>query len=124
MNEKEKQLMALRALTATTGVIHEAQVFQLRYWGGIAFTGEWTVAVDVEKRMVTYNLLGKKRKHDPKVIAALDMSVHWLFGDDWCLNVVEKGKVIYSGPRLNTKDDTNERRLARASNAEGSSPAK
>lgn len=109
-NDWTQQLMTLRALTATTGAMHEAQVLQLKMWGSIAF-GErtWEAGVDVETKTVTYQLAkGKRLKALANRVAALDRSIHWLLGEDWALRVDEDGNLLYQGQR--TLPDTNEQR--------------
>lgn len=120
-NEWEAQILSLRALTATTGAIHEAQLLQLRMWGGIAFKGlgKWSASPDVSTKTVTYTLDEKKKlpKGFPKLVAALDRSIHWLLGEDWALTISQSGKLLYEGSRevTNVADERN----ARAGNREG-----
>ena len=118
----EEQLLTLRALTATTGVIHEAQVLQLKMWGGVAFAayGKWEANLDGDSKTVTYTLTRKKplpKKNAAPAIAALDRSIHWLLGDDWGLKVKQSSKLIYDGPRVST--NVNEKRKQRRSNRAG-----
>lgn len=102
----EQQLLTLRSVTDTTGAVHEAQLHQLRYWGAIAFTTKgWTADIDVENRVVTYSLEKKsKDKNLANAVAALDRSVHWLFGDTWQLLIKEAGVVIYMGQKMDMKE--------------------
>lgn len=97
----EKQLMTLRAVTATTGVVGEAQLLQLKLWGSLAFGHtKWTAAVDVPGRTIYYTLVkGKHPANLVKFIAALDRSVHWLLGDNWGLHIKEGSKKLYEGQR-------------------------
>lgn len=117
--------MLLRGLTATTGAIHEAQLLQLRYWGGLAFTGEWSADVDAKGKTVTY-VLAKTPRKDLKrlarVVAGLDRSVHWLLGPEWGLNVKAKdtGNLLYAGQRK--KVDVDEQRKQRAEDPGGGGP--
>jgi hypothetical protein len=109
----EKQLMDLRALTATTGVVHEAQLFQITNWGAIAFGfTKWTANVDIETQTVIFDL--EKKKHPKtlaKFVAGLDRSIHWLFGPEWGLRVKEGTRVLYEGQRK--RKSVNEQRKAR-----------
>jgi|SRR5579859_2221727 len=111
----DAQLVTLRSVTDTTGVIHEAQLQQLRFWGGIAFHGQkWRADIDVEGRKVTYTLDKKtKDRNLPNVVAALDRSVHWLFGETWQLVVVEAGSTIYAGQFMTMQEYTQEARKYR-----------
>jgi hypothetical protein len=108
-----EEMAMLKALTATTGVVHEAQKLQLRMWGAIAFGHTtWEADIDVGGKTVIYKL--KKAKQPKQLvhyIAALDRSIHWLFGDDWGLRVKEGTKALYEGAR---KTNVNEERARRA----------
>jgi hypothetical protein len=106
-DDPQKQLMSLRAVTAVSGVIHEAQLLQLRMWGAIAFGyTKWEAEVSVETKTVTYKLTKKKYpKELAAFVASLDRSVHWLFGDDWSLSVREGAKKLYEGQRKATVND-------------------
>lgn len=103
----EEQLLSLRALTDQTGALHEAQVLQLKMWGGIAFhhlkLGQWTAEVDVPSKSVSYKLEKGKRPTKAvfaRTIVILDESIHWLLGDQWQLTVAENGNLIYQGQRI------------------------
>lgn len=113
MTEAEKQLLALRALTGSTGVVHEAQLLQLKNWGAIAFAfvgKAWEARVSVETKTVTYHLTTKKKAPSdlPHYVAALDHSIHWLFGDDWRLVVKANKKQIYRGAAKKSDDKRRE----------------
>jgi hypothetical protein len=116
----EKQLAALRALTATTGSVHDAQMFQIRMWGQLAFGyTKWEAEIDVAGKTVIYAVTKKKHPKDlAKFVASLDNSIHWLFGDNWGLRVKEGDKSLYEGKRQKT--NVNDERKSRASNREGS----
>lgn len=106
------QLMALRAVTQTTGVLHEAQVLQLRYWPRIALphstsceiayfqkekdevTGALTQRPTIEFRVV----LGKAKppKDLKKRLAGLSRSVKDLLGPDFTVRVKTGKKTIYT----------------------------
>lgn len=124
-NTWQEQLMALRALTSTTGIIHEAQRLQIKQWGALAFqhvgAGNWEAVVDTDGHIVTYKILKTKRapKNFPKYVAALDRSIHWLFGDEWSLRIQEGRKFIYTGERLvsaETKVNEQRKKLVEAFN--------
>lgn len=121
----QEQLMALRGLTAMTGALHEAQVYNLKQWGALAFAhvgkGRWQIEVDIDGRNITYALSPKRSVRRPaalpKLVAALDRSVHWLLGDEWALHVTEHGKTIYAGERkVAASEKTHGQRNARAGN--------
>jgi hypothetical protein len=120
ITDHEKQLMLLRALTATTGAVHEGQLLQLRMWAALAFDfTTWQAEVDVANKTVIYTvgkIVNKKSEKLVKCVASLDNSIHWLFGDNWGLRINEGKKQFYVGSRK-TKNVNDERR-ARASNRE------
>ena len=102
----EQQLLSLRVLTSQTGALHEAQVLQLKMWGGIAFhhlkAGQWEAAADIPAKTLTYKLQNGKKPAKmvfARTVAILDQSIHWLLGDDWMLTVEENGNLIYQGQR-------------------------
>lgn len=103
------QLMELRALTGLTGVIHEAQVQQLRYWPLIAVShaekSEVTFETDDKGGNRTVFIafkLDPKKKAPPNLqrrLHALDKNVQWLLGNDWKVVMIAAGKAIYTGRR-------------------------
>lgn len=118
------QLQALKAMTHDTGVIHQAQIDQLRLWGRVAFQlvpkEGFEMQVDPEGQEVHYVLKGGKlfqkkswftlrvNKCDFQwlvgVIAALDSSVHDLMGEDWRVLITHNGKLEYEGARVKTRE--------------------
>lgn len=129
-NDWQDQLVALRGLTALMGVLHEAQVLQLKLWGAVAFAhvpkGKWEVRVDMDARTVTYVLPRRKRAPAqlPKLVAALDRSVHWLLGDEWALHITENNQAVYQGQRQVAEEKTDAERKSRAARRAGVSIAK
>ena len=119
-------LMSLKAVTFTTGVLHEVQIDQLRLWGQLALghAGEFKCKVDTEEKTISYGLVTKKKtltdkKHSfkwlAKAVALLDQSIHQVLGDDWKLSIIHNKKVAYEGKRLkSTEEKLDERRKYRA----------
>ena len=125
MTDLEKQLMDLRALTAVTGVIHEAQVQQIQLWGKLAFDyTTWEAAIDVESKTVIFVLgKGKHPKHLANLVAGIDRSVHWLLGPDWALHVREGKKALYEGMRKRRNvHEERKQRIQRAGGTGGGTP--
>jgi hypothetical protein len=61
-NSVKEQLMMLKAFTARTGVIHDAQMLQLEMWPLFLFGGiSNTVSIDTDKRLVTFEVNIKKK---------------------------------------------------------------
>lgn len=125
MADSTGQLQSLKALTATTGALHQVQVDHLRIWGRLAVGHIGTIEchVDTEKKDVNYVILGKgamtDKKHNfewlVKAVAALSSSIHDLLGDEWKTTIQHKGKLIFNGPRRKTQEElVNERRKYRA----------
>lgn len=114
--------MSLRALTAATGGVHEAQRLQLQSWGGVVFgtgKGAWTCDADPSTRTVTYDVASRPAhlaswRQAARFVAALDRSVHWLFGPEWGLVVRERGTEIYAGARQRRDVNRERRRRARS----------
>lgn len=90
--ELESKLALLRTLTETTGVLHEAQVLQLKYWPWILFThiADSVAEVDLERRTVNFRLtIGDD---DPpqdldKRYRVMDEWVKSLLGDRWYIRI-------------------------------------
>jgi hypothetical protein len=125
MTELEKQLMDLRALTAVTGVIHEAQKQQIALWGKLSFDyTTWQAAIDVESKTVIFTLAkGKRPKHLANLVAGLDRSVHWLLGPDWALWVMEGQKALYQGARARRNvNEERKQRIHRTGSGGGGTP--
>ena len=105
MRDYWAQLAAIRGITSMADCLHEAQVIQLKYWGGIAFAfagpGKWKAEVNFENATITYVV--KSRAKQPgnlkKLIAALDRSVQAMLGDEWALNVTINNKLVHRGQR-------------------------
>jgi hypothetical protein len=119
LTDWEKQLAALRAVTATTGAVHEAQKLNVTMWGAIAFDWtKWEAGIDVKTKTVIFSLQKKARpKNIAQRIASLDRSIHWLFGPDWGLKVKEGETTLYDGDRaVNT---VHEQRKSRIRNRKG-----
>ena len=78
-------------------------------WAAIAFGKKWESKIDIEGKAITFN--AKKSKNLAKSIASLDMSIHWLLGDDWCIIVKEGRKVLYWGDKSEQPKDFKIRHL-------------
>lgn len=99
----EQQLLALRSLTQQTGILHEAQVHQIKLW---PFAVDPTLtaneaAVDLENKAVTYQW---KRPGAPPLptdkryfarLQKLAEAVAFLLGPDWRLTVAINGVQIF-----------------------------
>lgn len=110
ISEERKQLLALRAITQTTGAIHSGQALQMKYWIRIAVshstsaeiayyqkerdevTGEVTQQPTIEFRVV---VKGKAPKDLKKRLAGLNRSIKDLLGPDFVVRVKIAKKVIY-----------------------------
>jgi hypothetical protein len=117
--DAERQLMDLRALTAVTGVLHDAQLLQLRMWAGLAFSWtKWEIRIDVESKTAIFVVEKKAHpKNMAQLIGGLDRSVQWLLGPDWGVRVTEGNKALYEG--LRDLKSIHEQRKSRVRRREG-----
>lgn len=110
------ELLALKAVTETTGVLHDAQRFQLQMWGPLMLKHARKIDVGVslpwvehdgtpdevlhEDRVVEFRVVsvgGPKPRDLKKRIATLDKWVKKLLGDRFTVRVVVRGKLIFEG---------------------------
>jgi hypothetical protein len=96
------QLKALRE-TMPDGVIHEAQVYQLKQWGPLALqhVEEIEIAVKLEDpQTVEFRAKGVTMavpENFPQILEGLDRSVKSLLGRHWATKVLVDGAVIFEG---------------------------
>ena len=93
----EEQLSLLRDFTNRTGVVHEAQLLQLKMWPGVWFDRHVTskCSIDQEKKKLSYDVLVSSRAEtDDELAEKLSRCVKWLFGDTWAVtvNVLTRGR--------------------------------
>ena len=104
MDKRVEQLMALRTLSRI-GVLHEAQIEQLRYWPVVvaphATSYEVVVADNCPVIEFIFKVAWWRRWFAPRDfkdrIKKLDESVKWLLGDDWCVVVRVNGAILLKG---------------------------
>ncbi len=107
-----EQLMVLREMTRTTGILHEAQVLQLKYYPLIlthATRSEFHY--DFENAIVIFNLKetkGSKPKQWTKRMETLAEYTQTLLGKEYTIQVKLKGELQFV-----SKGDINVRREAR-----------
>ena len=96
------QLRTLRTITANTGVLHEAQKFQLAKWGPLVLQNAKDIEVAVNLQgpyVVEFNATGLLDKNVPEnldlMLEGLDRSVKWLLGDHFTTRVSVDGSVIF-----------------------------
>ena len=108
MNLKEvkdiwDQLKLLREITESTGVIHDAQVYQLKHWGPLALqhVKEIEIAVKLEDPpCVEFRALGVTMavpENFNEILQGLDRSVKSLLGRHWKTRVLVDGEAIFEG---------------------------
>lgn len=110
-----EELKALKTLTESAGVIHEAQKFQLQMWGPIAMPHAREIEIGValpwtkdegkptekhfDVRCVEFRALGvDKRKAPPQLMKRLRVLDSWvkrLLGDRFAIKVKVDGALIY-----------------------------
>jgi hypothetical protein len=117
MNENNtiwEQLKALRTVTENTGVVHEAQVYQLKFWGNLTLQHVKHVEVALIPEVFSDEdalLLGQPpcvevrgtevnaEPHEQfnEILDGLDRSVKSLLGRHWKTRVLVDGEVIFEG---------------------------
>lgn len=101
-----EQLEFLKGTTAVTGIVHEAQVLQLKTWGLFIFehvpSTRWHCEVGVDDKVVLYYLLGgaEPPSNYEDLLGGLERSVKFLFGDHWHLEVLQDNQFIYKDGKM------------------------
>ena len=95
------ELLRLRDLTARTGVLHPAQVLQIKMWAAILSPtkGSFEVQVDPDDRNIVFEFRRLNKKYHQGHPQALARSVRWLLGASWVIQVKSAGKTIFAGRR-------------------------
>lgn len=92
----KEQLGLLRELTKTTGVLHEAQVQQIRYWPVLLFEAKSAAEISTQTNTIHYKIMPTKTKKKIKWDKPSSLLAEWtkaLLGEDWTVLVqVGKGK--------------------------------
>lgn len=115
LNNTTEQLMALKALTRTTGVLHEGQILQLKIWPFLLYSQKeisYELRVDLDRKVVEY-LLQFKGKVPVKIkdrVASLENDLHWLLGSEWLLKASANGKSVFTGTRKIDEVETAEKK--------------
>jgi len=103
VNDYTSQLLRLRALTNTTGALHEAQALQLRLWP-FTIDSELDKAeakVDIEGRRIKWTWEAKhssRWKPDKQYLFRLQelkKSVQLMLGDTWSFTIKMNGRTIF-----------------------------
>lgn len=91
LNETEEQLMLLKDLTERTGILHEAQILQLKMYPLVIFQNakEVRLELDIEKKELHF--VSKFKIGNPKDFKVkceqLESYVKWLLGTNWIVRV-------------------------------------
>jgi hypothetical protein len=112
MDNLQDQLLLLKNLTKTTGIVNELQTIQLDGWAKVAFNPtetktKYTVGLELENKVVVYKIAEKACPYktvESTQLIHLCQWVKWLLGDDWNVKVYRGKK--YLGvliPELPTK---------------------
>ena len=106
-----QQLLVLKQMTQTTGMLHEAQILQLKLWPYVLFPKtkvKYTLKIDPTKKQIEYEFIGKYPKGKWEV---LERDIQWLLGDEWYLLVRVGPKaplglkaVVFKGSRKIVQD--------------------
>jgi len=101
--EFSEQLLLLRAMTERTGVLHEAQILQLKMYPIAMITSSKSaeIKIDIEGKSVDFQLkLDKKKNPDlEKQCEMVSDAVKWLLGPEWLVRLRVREKTIYRGAR-------------------------
>lgn len=98
---KVEQFAMLRDMTARLGVLHEAQVLQLKLWPHtlIPNLNRFEILVDVQGRALEYHVQFQGRapaKTKLKApLAKLEECVRWLLGETWKVRVHHGQKLLW-----------------------------
>ena len=106
------QLVLLRGLFQRFGVLHEAQVLQLRLWPFAVdpSLNKSEAKVDMEARVVTFLWTGSTFNIDKKYqsrLKTLSDNVKFLLGEVWSIEVILEGITIFSTPDTNVSKPSN-----------------
>lgn len=98
------ELMKLRLLTERSGILHDAQVLQLKYWPYVVFAiKEHQILLDDRKRILTFDLTFSKGvpKDFEQRAEALQNWVWDLLGPQFCIRLrnARNGKELLHGER-------------------------
>ena len=106
VNDTTEQLLALRALTRATGVLHEAQILQMKLWPFVLFPKhkvKYELSIDQDAKRVIYSMLlpetPKPPKDSQKALKGLEEVLQWLLGTEWLLEVQVDVAVKGKAPR-------------------------
>lgn len=96
-----QQLLALRALSATTLALHEAQLLQLKTWPLVVFPHlkKHTFSWEMKDRRVFYKFVIDSKKRVPRNLKArfeaLDQNIKAMLGEEWSIEVKAAGRNLY-----------------------------
>ncbi len=95
-----EQLLLLKGMTAVTGILHEAQVMQLKYWPlMLTHAIKADFSYNFDNKEVIFNLAeteGRTPKDFKKKLGLLAKYTKTLLGDDYRIAVKLNNKEIYS----------------------------
>lgn len=88
-----EQLGQLKLLTMRLGVLHEAQIKQLKIWPRVFFqnSNKSQFSVDIEKKSIVFDVWQNSSKDnalEKKAPEILDQNTKELLGDDWSVRIV------------------------------------
>lgn len=101
--EFTEQLLLLRSMTERTGILHEAQILQLKMYpiAMIETSKSAEIKINVEGKTVDFHLKMDKSKNPEleKQCERVSEAVKWLLGPDWLVRLKVRDKTIYRGAR-------------------------
>lgn len=98
-----KKILELQHLTRRTGMLHEAQILNLKMWPRVIVPGcsASEVRVDMEKCNVDYNLTvrGKAAKAFKQRLDSLTEATQWMLGAEWQVRIFKGETLLRERPR-------------------------
>jgi hypothetical protein len=97
------QLKALREITDITGVIQDAQIYQLKRWGPLALqhVEDIEIAINLVENRVEFRATGVTMnvpENFQDLLRGLDRSVKSMLGVQWATRVLVEGEAIFEEP--------------------------
>lgn len=108
--ETQEQFAQLRDMTRRSGVLHDAQVTQLKLWPRVIIPGclKSEAAVSTQDGTVTFRLSirGRQAKGFAEGVKRVADGVQWLLGDEYSVSFYVNGELFKRYERKGAKPQT------------------
>ena len=125
MDNVLEQMMLLKETTKTTGVLHQAQIEQLKYWPIVLiYANRFEITFDYEAKTVIYEIAEwDKNSKQAKNFNSLEAYIKVLLGKEYKTIVKEDVKVWHPRPKngKKTKKRNNSSKASKRSSVKTSS---